>query len=71
MKDFMLPLCLVALVGLVSFSSEWVVAQQLKNPTRPYENPDAYAVYSAVLSMGGQWHDSTSLVILKEFPPKE
>jgi hypothetical protein len=35
------------------------------------EDPDAYAVYSAVLSIPGPWEDSKSLVILKELPPKE
>jgi hypothetical protein len=71
MKNLMLRVSLVALVGLVSFSSDCVVAQQPKYLPRPYENSDAYAVYSAVLSMGGQWDDSKFLVILKELPPKE
>ena len=36
-----------------------------------YEDPDAYEVYSAVLSMHGSWQDSKSSLILQNIPPKE
>jgi hypothetical protein len=70
MKDFSLPLSLIAVTILALLLSAWGVARQ-SIKAAPYENPDAYGVYSAVLSMGGQWNDSKSLVILKELPPKE
>jgi hypothetical protein len=71
MKNLMLSLFLIALVGLASFSSVRAVDRQSSKSTPPYENPEAYGVYSAVLSMGGQWDDSKSLVVLKELPLKE
>jgi hypothetical protein len=71
MKNFLLPLSLVALIVLALLSSVWGAPRQSIETASPYENPDAYGVYSAVLSMGGQWDDSKSLVILKELPPKE
>jgi hypothetical protein len=71
MKNLVLPLSFVVFIGMVLISSEWAVAQQPKQPIAAYENPDAYAAYSAVLSMGGPWDDSKTLVILKELPLKE
>jgi hypothetical protein len=71
MKDLMLSLFLTTLVGAVSFSSVRAVGRQSSESTPPYENPEAYGVYSAVLSRGGQWDDSKSLVVLKELPVKE
>jgi hypothetical protein len=71
MKNFFLALSLIAVIALASLSPVRGVARQSIKAASPYENPDAYGVYSAVLSMGGQWDDSKSLVILKELPPKE
>jgi hypothetical protein len=71
MKNSMLLPSLLSLILLATLSSVWVVARQSDKTTSPYQNPDAYDVYSAVLSMGGPWGDSKSLVVLKELPPKE
>ena len=71
MKDLSLPLSFNAVIALASLLSVWGVARQPIKAASPYENLDAYGVYSAVLSMGGQWDDSKSLVILKKLPPKE
>ena len=71
MKDLSLPLSFNAVIALASLLSVWGVARQPIKAASPYENLDAYGVYSAVLSMGGQWDDTKSLVILKKLPPKE
>jgi hypothetical protein len=68
-KNLALPS--LALMASISFSSLWTVARQSNKSILPYENPDAYNVYSAVVSMSGQWDDSKSLVFLKELPLKE
>jgi hypothetical protein len=69
MKTFgpLLPLVLTALV-VVSMRSE---TNQSRKPSVPYEDIDAYEVYSTVLSRAGEWQDSKSLLILQDIPPKE
>ena len=66
---FLFPLILVA---LFLASPTWPETPQTgKAPAAPYQDPDAYEVYSAVLPMDGWWQDSKSLLILQELPPKE
>jgi hypothetical protein len=64
----LLPLVLTALVAVSPMRSD---TDQSRTSPGPYEDPDAYEVYSAVLSRNGQWQDSKSLLILQNIPPKE
>jgi hypothetical protein len=64
----LLPLVVAALVAFSPVRSD--TGESRKSPA-PYEDLDAYQVYSIVLSMGGGWQDSKSLLILQNIPPKE
>jgi hypothetical protein len=71
MKNARRPVVLVAFIALASVWSAWAVAQRSGKANASYEDRDAYDVYSAVLSMGGQWDDSKTLVVRKDLPPTE
>lgn len=68
MRSFGLLLLLTALVAVSPVRPD--TSQSRKSPAA-YEDADAYAAYSAILAMGGDWQGSKSLVILREIPPKE
>jgi hypothetical protein len=64
----LLPLFLTAVVVVSPMRSD--TNQSRKSPV-PYEDPEAYEAYSAILTMGSGWQDSKSLVILQDIPPKD
>jgi hypothetical protein len=61
----------VVLAALVAIPPLLSNSGQSTKSIAAYEDPDAYEVYSAVLSMHGSWQDSKSLLILQNIPPKE
>jgi hypothetical protein len=71
MKNFIRLFSFIAVIALVLLSPLRSDTRQSSRPAAPYEHADAYEVYSAVLSMGGPWEDSKSLVILQDLPPKD
>ena len=71
MRSFSLLLLRLVLTALVAISPLRSDTGQWSKSPEPYEDPDAYEVYSAVLSTGGGWQDSKSLLILQNIPPKE
>jgi hypothetical protein len=71
MRSFGLLLLRLVLTALVAVSSMRSDTGQSRNPPAPYEDPDAYEVYSTVLLMDGAWQDSKALLILQNIPPKE
>ena len=64
----LLPVVLTALLAVSPMRSD---TDQVTKSPGPYEDLNAYEVYSAVLSSNGQWQDSKSLLILQNIPPKE
>jgi hypothetical protein len=71
MRNLGLLLFAVVLTAVVAVSPMRSDTDQLRKSPGPYEDPDAYEVYSAALSRNGQWQDSKSLLILQNIPPKE
>ena len=62
---------LIVMATLVAVPPLLSDSDQSMKSIAAYEDPDAYEVYSAVLSLHGSWQDSKSLLILQNLPPKE
>jgi hypothetical protein len=71
MRSFGLPLLPLVLTALAVVSPMHSETSQSSKPPVAYEDPEAYAAYSAILAMGGGWKDSKSLLILQDIPPRE
>src|SRR5579862_4228562 len=71
MRSLGLLLLSLMVAAPVAFSPMRSDTSHASKAPAPYNDPDAYQVYSIVLSMGGGWQDSKSLLILQNIPPKE